>query len=807
MSSSKTSCEGHKRFWGGRGMIRRARPALKISAFRMAVLFLSFTSVTLAQREVHEDAKLTASDAAPAPIQYAPLPPNLVFERHVISADETYLIAGQTARPIYSNTLGTLAANLGANRLVADDITTTAPGGCDLRRLEFPVVGKVDPVGIGGPYTVNFALYSNCPGAVPPNSRSGLIIPGTQGQVVFPDDAPRLISFVVAGIVPLPTNFWMGVTFSRNNAGVIVGTPPLTGFSCDAFDFPGFPCNGNLGGFPEQPHASFNAEVYGDITCAESFTAYYNNKPSGSTYNPGANITFADDIELNSDSCQLIAYEVAVKGVGIYAFDLRANCDGGVIPGTEKSFLVGSGTDVQVARFTVDPPVALPRDLWLGSRVNNSTGGFVVTGRQACIGATEDFFGLPGGTGCTSIDPAPGYHAALNLAITCAGAAPIGACCDMFIRDAGGEAVCRQVTEMNCPYPPRFTSLRPTWVLGAPCTPDPFTPQPCGLAACCRADALCQDLTRNQCNAAPPLDSPRQWLMGHYCAADCNANSVPDACEIADGTNRDCNANTVPDECEFTDCNMNCVPDDQDIIAGTSSDCNGNLTPDECDRATCASDPACADCNANGILDECDIADCAADPACTDCNSNAIPDECDIHEGVSRDADANGIPDECEPGACCDGSTGICVEDVTAALCTGDRRSWSVNTLCAELDPPCAGACCDLLTGICTDNVLPSACSGAQQRWTGGATCNEAACEAVTGACCDHDPFGDCTDGLTRAECNCGRCEWTKLALCDDVQCPRDSIPTVSAWGLAILSLLLMTGAKIRFGRGQRREA
>ena len=146
----------------------------------------------------------------------------------------------------------------------------------------------------------------------------------------------------------------------------------------------------------------------------------------------------------------------------------------------------------------------------------------------------------------------------------------------------------------------------------------------------------------------------------------------------------------------------------------------------------------------------------------TDCNANGVPDECDIRTGVSRDADANGIPDECE-----------------------------------------AGACCDLLTGGCTENIPPSACSGAHQSWTSGARCNDVLCEAVVGACCDHDPFGGCTDGLTRAECDCARCEWTEGALCDDVECPRESIPTVGAWGLAILSLLLLTGAKIRFGRIQ----
>jgi len=226
---------------------------------------------------------------------------------------------------------------------------------------------------------------------------------------------------------------------------------------------------------------------------------------------------------------------------------------------------------------------------------------------------------------------------------------------------------------------------------------------------------------------------------------------------------------------------------------GTCIDCDGNGAPDDQDIANCDGSAWCGDCNANSIPDGCEA----------DCNSNAIPDECDIHEGVSRDADANGIPDECEAGACCDGDTGLCADDVPIARCAGTQRSWSVNTRCAELDPPCAGACCNFLTGACIENLPPGACSGARQKWTGGATCNEAGCEAVTGACCDHDPFGGCTDGLTRAQCNCTRCAWTKLALCDDVECPRDSIPTVGGWGLAILALLLMTGAKVRFGRIQ----
>src|SRR5262249_8661398 len=50
---------------------------------------------------------------------------------------------------------------------------------------------------------------------------------------------------------------------------------------------------------------------------------------------------------------------------------------------------------------------------------------------------------------------------------------------------------------------------------------------------------------------------------------------------------RDCNANGLPDECELAvnDSNLNGLPDDCDIQAGTSHDCNSNGVPDEVDLA------------------------------------------------------------------------------------------------------------------------------------------------------------------------------------------------------------------------------
>jgi hypothetical protein len=60
---------------------------------------------------------------------------------------------------------------------------------------------------------------------------------------------------------------------------------------------------------------------------------------------------------------------------------------------------------------------------------------------------------------------------------------------------------------------------------------------------------------------------------------DCNANQIPDSCDIASGTSQDCNTNGVPDEC--------------DIANGTSQDANGNGIPDECDSAVNIGDLNC----------------------------------------------------------------------------------------------------------------------------------------------------------------------------------------------------------------------
>ena len=69
------------------------------------------------------------------------------------------------------------------------------------------------------------------------------------------------------------------------------------------------------------------------------------------------------------------------------------------------------------------------------------------------------------------------------------------------------------------------------------------------------------------------------------------------------------------------------------------------------------------------------------------------------------------------------------------------------------------------------------------------------------GACCDNDPFGPCCDDVLEADCLCDKCKWFEKQRCDEVVCMHGAIPTVSEWGLVVMTLLLLTGAKFYFGR------
>ncbi|MEY4826832.1 MAG: hypothetical protein RLZZ288_383, partial [Planctomycetota bacterium] len=88
-------------------------------------------------------------------------------------------------------------------------------------------------------------------------------------------------------------------------------------------------------------------------------------------------------------------------------------------------------------------------------------------------------------------------------------------------------------------------------------------------------------------------------------SSDCNANGIPDSCEIANGSAADCNRNGIPDACDIAggmaDCNGNGQLDSCELANGTAIDQNGNGIPDACDPTPSLTLTAnAAACNAVG---------------------------------------------------------------------------------------------------------------------------------------------------------------------------------------------------------------
>jgi cysteine-rich repeat protein len=172
-------------------------------------------------------------------------------------------------------------------------------------------------------------------------------------------------------------------------------------------------------------------------------------------------------------------------------------------------------------------------------------------------------------------------------------------------------------------------------------------------------------------------------------------------------------------------------------------DCNANGIPDDCDVMA-------GDCNNNGTPDECDVDSGRSE----DCNGNAIPDDCDIGSGTSEDFDVNGIPDEC---------------DIVAGDCND-------NGIPDEREPDSdADGVIDECDGCPEDSnkIEPGECG----------------CGVDDNADSDSDGVPDCVDQCPGVD--------------DDLFAPSCAgiIPTASAWGMIVLTLLLLAAGKVYFTR------
>lgn len=603
------------------------------------------------------------ADSTPAPEPQL-LPVGVQFEHVVAGSVDGSSERGTQEKLIYSNTLGLWTINFPSNQPVSDDIATIASDGCSLTRYRFKVIGRVLTSGycVGGsnanqscslnvdcpggtcslptsgtPYSVTYGLYTTCPlAAGTTNSQRDLVrIPGTEGVLSFPDDAPRLIEHVVSAQTPvaLPTNVYLSLRFNRDNCGTVVGAPSMVGYSGDVWDFPGTPCNGFLGGFPQLPHASFWVEIFGEATCRGAFVGF---KSPGPTTNflPGADAWYADDIELSVNNCLLVAYESVVKGPGQHHFELRNECTGPPIEGTVRLFLMDSNTQpqVQAVRFTIDPPIQLNgKRVFVAYRIDNFLSGGIALGKGSPIlGKTEAsyYVGALEGADCVQASSPPVPNGVLEVSVICGGSPPMGACCDMALlecrdgQDIGErcssnadclgsacESVCREVPQMNCPW-----QFGPAWVEGGVCESSPF-PHACGQAACCKPDDTCENLTQNQCDSIEPVNRVRIWQAGSFCGEDGQC-------------------------CPY----MACLE--------REGDCHSVHQGVGCDEPFCCSDvcehdPWCCQVDWDELcVKEADLCSIFAISS-IGCRPEGMPDSCHTVAGASIDCDNNGIADDC----------------------------------------------------------------------------------------------------------------------------------------------------------------
>lgn len=544
--------------------------------------------------------------------------------------DGTQVTEGVTAagpnpaeRQVYSNTMGFQAIAPGANVRVADDIVITAADGCQMTRFAFDVAGNLN--GATGSYTVTYALMNTCPGAIDPSIINNRTIPQTSGSVLVPSEEPTRIEVVIpdANGTAVPTNLWLSLIFSRSNAGPIVGAPAQEGFSMDLYHQAGSTaCSVNFGNFPGALHGSFNAQVWAGTlseACPAANIAYHGHRETGPLYNPGTNCWLTDDIGLLPQSCNLVGYEVTVKGAGTYNFEFRNGCDGLPIPGTAKTQIVAAGslnsTERRNVRFIVDPPVNISPVVRFAARVNNSTGAVVSTGQSPPIGRNLDQFEIlcPPATSCNVADALSGQHDAVNLTILCQNAAPPGACCDMFVPECEGgardgmgcrsnadcpspgtcEVSCRELAEANCTFPPPGTTQEPGFEPGDSCDPNPFPDTVCGQAACCHLNEeeldICLNLTQNECFAQEPVEAARQWQRGRLCGI------IGQTCPINACLGREGSCSTVHPEpgcqdptCCTAVCNVDdfcCLVEWDPFCVETANDhpaCSGAPPNDQC---------------------------------------------------------------------------------------------------------------------------------------------------------------------------------------------------------------------------------
>jgi len=361
----------------------------------------------------------------------------------------------------------------------------------------------------------------------------------------------------------------------------------------------------------------------------------------------------------------------------------------------------------------------------------------------------------------------------------------LGSCCNS---GPGTGGTCTDgVAESAC------TGAQLTWTAGATCDPDGFP-------------SLC-NISPGTCSNAYPGHAAPHFCVNRPGYEPCLADSDCDDPGFCFGGH--CSQPSTPGTCAY-------------ISAGfcqAMGQCTGAPPCVPSTGANCC-DPVCPVACPGGAVCQAISQPCNAVPGGADC---AFCEGCDAFPTVGCTTDADcpsprpGIPaGVCEPnptfvcnndGDCPAGTTcQVPAVSPGGVLCTTDDECLTYVTAAPACDET-PGACCEQVFGTCEDNVLSADCptgTAAQMIWSKGQSCTAVGCSADLGACCDHETFGGCTE-TTFVGCPTEgtKNEWTKEATCAEIECTHVAIPTVSEWGIVVLTLLLLVGAKVYFGRRQ----
>lgn len=297
------------------------------------------------------------------------------------------------------------------------------------------------------------------------------------------------------------------------------------------------------------------------------------------------------------------------------------------------------------------------------------------------------------------------------------------------------------------------------------------------------------------------------WSVGESCSPDLCPNPPGGAC---------CNLGNG--QCQDNYLQVVCVGNDLVWIEETL-----------CANVACSvppQDPCPCDANVdnNGIIDindavcimECRGGDCSCCLSSCDVNCDGVVDEGDASDDIFETPSAwlcrfrAGAPEACCPGpsgpsgACCDSTTGICINEVFEGDCTGVDLTWSEGLSCAQVEcigPP-TGACCNTSNGHCTDGAFEVDCAGAGLTWSPSTACSSASCSVppqdpcTCGADVNNDGVVSLVDAACIADCklsNCSCCLSSCDVNCDGVvdagDLGDDTLNDDSAWLCLFLNM------------------